>query len=53
MRNSYLELALNAIEEESSIAEAPIEEPLSQDEAVPEATSTKILIACLVSLVVS
>ena len=46
MRNS-LEVALTAIEEN------PIEEALSQDEAVPEATSTKILIACLVSLVVS
>jgi hypothetical protein len=53
MRNSCLERELTAIEEESSIGEAPIEEALSQDEAVPEATSTKILIACLVSLVVS
>jgi hypothetical protein len=47
MRNS-LEVALTAIEEK------PIEdEALSQDEAVPESTSTTILIACLVSLVVS
>ena len=46
MRNS-LELALADIEEK------PTEEAYSEDEAVPEATSTKILIACLVSLVVS
>jgi hypothetical protein len=46
MRNS-LELALTDIEEKAR------EEAYSEDEAVPEATSTKILIACLVSLVVS
>ena len=46
IRNSFA-LALTAIEK------TMIEEALPENEAVPEASSTKILIACLVSLVVS